>query len=309
MAGRALTRARLLRRENEPVIGLACTAAIVTDRPKKGTHRAHITTWQNEQVVSYTIVMDKGLRNRDGEESLVSQIMLNALANAYGLEERLEIPLSPGDKLTVDCSDIEEAATLLRDGSISFFGVNDVGQVKTDNKRPPLLLPGSFNPLHDGHLQLGRVAAEITGQPIAFELSAYNVDKPPLPVPDILDRIAQFAGRWPIFTSNAPTFLGKAKVFPGATFVVGFDTAVRIMQPRYYNNSDTEMREALDTLDALGCKFMVAGRVDKNGQFQEATELPILDGIPDLFIPIAGDKFRRDISSSELRKAGKRGSR
>ena len=90
MAGRALTRARLLRQEGETVIGLACTAAIVTDRPKKGTHRAHIATWQNEQVVSYTIVMDKGLRDRDGEESLVSRVMLNALASAYGLEERVE---------------------------------------------------------------------------------------------------------------------------------------------------------------------------------------------------------------------------
>ena len=37
MAGRALARARHLRElEAWPLVGLACTAAIVTDRPKKG---------------------------------------------------------------------------------------------------------------------------------------------------------------------------------------------------------------------------------------------------------------------------------
>src|SRR5262249_4183844 len=45
---------------------------------------------------------------------------------------------------------------------------------------PRSVLPGSFNPLHDGHLLLARVAEEMTGAPVAFEISVTNVDKPPL---------------------------------------------------------------------------------------------------------------------------------
>ena len=41
MAGRAYTRAHLLADSTYPLVGLACTATIVTDRPKRGEHRAH----------------------------------------------------------------------------------------------------------------------------------------------------------------------------------------------------------------------------------------------------------------------------
>ena len=309
MAGRALTRARLLRQEDETVIGLACTATIVTDRPKRGQHRAHIATWQNERVSSYQLIMDKGRRDREGEETLVSQLMLNALAAAYGLPDQLMLDLSPADRLIVETTDLVSAAEALHSSQIGFFAVDDIGRVSIDSNVPPLLLSGSFHPLHDGHLELGRIAAEMIGQPIAFELSAHNVDKPPLPSAVILDRIAQFAGRWPIYASDAPTFIGKARLYPGATFVVGFDTAVRILLPKYYGHSEAAMQAALAEIRELGCHFLVAGRIDKTGRFQDAGELPIPSHLRDLFIAISGDKFRRDISSTELRRAGKRGSR
>ena len=55
-----------------------------------------------------------------------------------------------------------------------------------------------------------------------FELSAFNVDKPPLPVNVILERINQFSGKYSVVATNAPTFIQKARLFPGATFVVGY---------------------------------------------------------------------------------------
>ena len=171
-AGRALTRARLLRNGDEPVVGLACTAAIITDRPKLGAHRAHIATWQNERVNSYSLLMEKGRRDRNAEESLVSRVMINALAHAYGLKDKLPLELGENDKLIINSTDLAASARDLLAGDISFFGVNDTGQVTTSLSEPPLLLSGSFNPLHDGHLELGRVASEMTGQPIIFELSA-----------------------------------------------------------------------------------------------------------------------------------------
>ena len=144
-------------------------------------------------------------------------------------------------------------------------------------------------------------------KPVAFELAAHNVDKAPLAPSDVLERMAQFAGRWPIVASHAGTFVKKARLFPGSTFAVGYDTAARIVHPRYYEDSQEKMREALAEIRERGCRFLVAGRKGEDGQFHAAPSLSAPRGFDDLFESIDG--FRHDISSTELRKQGARGSR
>ena len=62
-----------------------------------------------------------------------------------------------------------------------------------------------------------------------FELSVTNVDKPALPSAEICRRLRQFTWRTEVWVTRAPTFAEKASVFPGAIFVVGADTAERIL--------------------------------------------------------------------------------
>lgn len=309
LAGRALTRARWLEDENRPSIGLACTATIITDRPKRGDHRAHIACWQANRVVWRHLNLQKGARQREGEEEMVSRLMLNTLAEACGLPNRLSLPLLPGDHLEEDVNDFSTAVTRLLAGDLSFFGVHDHGLIRTEHVQPQVLLSGAFNPLHDGHLGMMRAAAGIMEKPVAFELSALNVDKPPLAPDVILDRLAQFAGRYPIYISRAATFAEKAALYPGCTFVVGYDTAVRVLQPRYYNGSEADMTSALATIQAQDCSFLVAGRVDDNDRFRTVTDLQAPPPYRDLFHPIPEKYFRKDISSTELRRHNRKGSR
>lgn len=308
LAGRAFTRARLLEDEQRPVLGLACTATIATNRPKRGDHRAHIALWQLESVTCVNLYLDKGARDRAGEEQVVSHMLLNLLAEACGVPP-VPIDWKEEDRLETAVYQFTTVIDKLLARTIPCFGVYADGRIRDNSVSPHVLLSGSFNPLHDGHLALAHVAEELTGHPVAFELPAINADKPPLAHATILDRLAQFAGRYPIYISSAPTFIEKARLFPQTTFVVGYDTAVRILQPRFYNNSESERDAALAELSGYGCSFLVAGRTDNHGLFHSCHDLAIPSIYRHLFKGIPATKFRLDISSSDLRKAGKKGSR
>ena len=103
-----------------------------------------------------------------------------------------------------------------------------------DQPKPLALLPGSFNPLHRGHTELAVAAAARLGVPIHFELSITNADKPELPLPEVERRLAQFTAVGPVWLTRAATFEQKAAPLPGAAFVLGYDTAVRVIDPKYY---------------------------------------------------------------------------
>lgn len=303
MAGRALARARHLRElELWSPIGLACTATIVTDRPKKGEHRAHVAAWTPERLRAYTLYLEKGARDRAGEEGMVSGLILNALAEASGLAERLALPLGAGDRQSAETYDFAAPAGQLARGEITRFGIEPDGRVQLD-AGPGAVLSGSFNPLHTGHTQLAETAAALLGRPVAFEVSAVNVDKPPLEPAVLLDRLCQFAGRYPVFAGRAPTFVEKSRLYPGAVFVVGFDTAARIIHPRYYGDSEAAMRAALAEMRDRGNRFLVAGREGDDGGFHELSELAIPEGFAGLFTAIPARTFRNDLSSTEIRAA------
>ena len=96
MAKRAYERAVRLNEtigEVGPLLGLSCTAAIATDRTRRGENRAHVAWYDGTNRATYSIVMVKGARERAGEDALCAAIILNALAEACGINERLELDL------------------------------------------------------------------------------------------------------------------------------------------------------------------------------------------------------------------------
>ena len=134
---------------------------------------------------------------------------------------------------------------------------------------------------------------------MAFELAWVNVDKPPLDFLTIDARCRQFADR-PVVLTHAPTFVLKSRLFHNAAFVVGIDTAERIVQPKYYG-SEAEMLAALTEIRSHGCRFLVAGRRGEDS-FRTLSKLNLPLQARELFEEISEGEFRRDISSTELRK-------
>jgi hypothetical protein len=137
-----------------------------------------------------------------------------------------------------------------------------------------------------------------------FELSAGNADKGLLPLEELRRRVALCTSAGlPLAVTSAPLFVHKADLFPGSRFVVGFDTAVRLVMPKYHNGSFVEMVIEFGRFRELGCSFIVAGRVEEaSGEFKGLAQAQVPDELKDLFTGLAEREFRRDISSTQLRQ-------
>ena len=99
MALTALRRRAEVRLVRVPLAGIACTAGLVTDRPRRGPHRAHVALQTAGRTAAWSLELEKGRRSRAEEEEVVSRMIFNALADACGVETRLDLPLVEGERV------------------------------------------------------------------------------------------------------------------------------------------------------------------------------------------------------------------
>ena len=306
MARSVRARAARLVPAGTDLVGLGATAALVSDRPRKGEHRFHIAFASSACVAHCTGVMGKGRRDRAAEEDLVSRAIVLWLARACGIAAP-----SPRSLLDADehFAETVVAATDTIDqllaGVVDRVTAQPDGQLMLSAPQPVVLMPGSFNPVHAGHVLLARVAEELRQQPLAFEISVTNVDKPPLADTTVRHRLAQFAWKSPVELTRAPTFVEKSRLFPRTTFVIGADTAERLVAPRYYGDDQLRMHGALEEIASSGGSFLVAVRVDAAGRLRALSDIPVPGRYGDLFTEIPEQRFRLDTSSSEIRARGR----
>ena len=300
MARAAYRRGMRLRDNDLPVVGVACTATIATDRPKRGEHRAYVATWDDTGWNSYSLRLDKGRRDRAGEEEVVSRLLVQSLARTCGIESELSLGLTTADAIQVRQKDHPDPLEWLLSGEASTVTVTPDGRMVADEPVLAPLLPGSFNPLHHGHERLARTAGDVMGSEVVYEISVTNVDKPPLTGEEVRLRLDQFRGKARVVLTQAETYHKKSALFPGCTFVIGWDTAVRLVDPRYYGGDESCMLTALAEIWAAGCCFLVAGRAE-GGKFNTLSEVPIPQGFSQIFKSIPESAFRVDVSSTALR--------
>ncbi len=147
---------------------------------------------------------------------------------------------------------------------------------------------------------MAAVAAQQLACSVLHEISIVNADKPPLDFLEIDARLGQFSANEMVSLTRAATFVEKARLFPGATFVVGVDTIERIADPKYYGGNAAAPEQAARAIAERGCRFLVFGRL-ADGRFRSLADLQLPDPLRALCQAVPEADFRSDVSSTELR--------
>ena len=89
---------------------------------------------------------------------------------------------------------------------------------------------------------------------------------------------------------QALLYTQKAQLFADSAFVVGYDTAIRLVAPRYYNDDEAEMLAELKGMRSRGCQVLVAGRVDEDGAFRILHDIKMSPALQELVrMPMASE--------------------
>ena len=250
--------------------GVACTASLATDRPKRGEHRVHVALQTAAMTAAWRLQLHKDRRTRAEEERLVGRLLLNVVAEACQLAERLHLDLLEGEHVEESRTEAPPAWQDLLLGNVQCVCVSGphpsplpAGEGTFSASPLPagegtsaqVIFPGAFNPLHAGHRRMMEIAQTMLHQPAAFEISIENVDKPPLDYMEIERRLGQFSPEQTIYLTRAATFVEKSRLFAGATFIVGVDTLCRIAAPQYYGDNVSDCAAPSSGLPAAAAGF------------------------------------------------------
>lgn len=284
-------------------VGASCSLAKDNERVGRENH-AYIAVQTAETTRTYELNLTGRGFDRVTEEGMVGGAIISALAYACNIEDGW---LSRQDDLSQTL-----VSQVFDNGQPALFSIL-TGQLSAHNvrfthaNRNPVIFAGSFNPFHERHGEIAAKVHEITGKPVDLEVCVHNVDKPALNYTSLRERrvgletLADKPWLGNIWFTSLPTFVEKAKQFPGATFVVGWDTFRRICDSKY-----GDLYKVISAFQEYDTKFIVFHRiqdgkssVDENtdGFSHPARQILKMAQIipPDVLPPV-------DMSSSEIRK-------
>jgi nicotinamide mononucleotide (NMN) deamidase PncC len=275
-------------------IGLGLTASVASEKVHRGDHKIHVCVMTDTKVKSYYAILPKHVgkiqRSFDDKEC------------TYAAMDLLEAAIINEDDLNkyVDSTALARGRFFER----SFFSAAG----KRSNLSIPFskryaLMPGAYNPPHEGHLGTAEQVRDEYNRSVIFEVTAEPPHKDHLTVQQLLQRAKLLQGHDRLFTRHYPFYLDKAAAYPGVPLVLGADAMVRLFDPKW----GLDIADMFVKFHNLDTKLLVAGRligdkfVTRDDILQDLkAKLSYGDWIlaGNIMKAVSG---RHDISSTELR--------
>ena len=284
----------------QEIIGISCSRELASDRSRKGTQAIHAAIQTSRSSHYMLLELQKGNRSCEMEEQLAAHMILNQIAQACDIQASVELDLLKTEAFSEQHTRADPAWRSLLLGDQTLIGATPA--VRHGMEIPNAVFPGAFNPRHEGHTKMARLAELKLRTDVAFEISLANVDKPWLDYTELATRLDFFKTTEAVWVTRAATFEEKSCLFPRATFVVGADTIVRIADPCYYHGPE-ECERSIQRIVDYGCRFLVFGRQDQN-RFQCLSDLDLPRLLRDICEEVSEQEFRQDICSTALRDTG-----
>lgn len=281
-------------------VGLAVTASVASTHDHRGEHRIHAAAITPERAIRYTYMVEKGGPRRRGPDGhAADNIGLFMLRAILDLDDRA---------VARTVEEVSEQTLRRMFFQYPYHGPNGrrLAALPTDDFGVALL-PGSFNPIHQGHRAMAQLAhiESTINKPVVYVLTADSPHKPRLTTRELLSRVAMFRrerSEHPetavLFTQDDPLFIDKARQHPGSTFVIGADTAIRMLDPQWGPEIDPMLQEFW----RLGTVFYVFGR-EIDGVYVSAQDVitkhvpeqhrPLFHGMPHQMAPISSTELRK----------------
>lgn len=318
MAMVAYQRALSLSKGNGPadheVIGIGATCKLKAANEREGRgHEIHVSIQTACQTGVSTLELTAD-RTREEEEKVAALLIFNVLARHCGVPEIDFGNMDDGRKKKEIIEKYESVSepvgNLLSQQRCSQdnpYETQDVARISLNEPKAPrepgkirLVFPGSFDPCHRNHMFMAKQASKKLDEPVYFEISLTNVDKPPIDFISLsqrLDSLKEYkdeAFMGGVCLTSAPLFLQKAALFPNSTFIVGADTINRIFDAKYYSGTE-DTPAILKHFKEKNVRFMVFHR--------KSCELYIKPDVLEFCEVIPVDEYEDDgTSSTEIRK-------
>ncbi|MDR2642837.1 MAG: hypothetical protein LBC74_08580 [Planctomycetaceae bacterium] len=341
------------------LIGVGCTASLVTNREKAGRHRVYVTVQTLVGTFAFYLKLNKGERSRVEEDSLVADLILSAIEVARNdLELRRrdwaddfvlnsEHGKTPEDKLfdAFECNSNEtvkldmklplplKSGELVESLSVVathpivdlFFGKSKAvlwyrGKIRRlnhidsiESKKDPFnryaefmqaIFPGSFSPVHSGHLEMIEIAEKRLGCKVAMEISISNADKPMVDYIELWSRLREIEHVRPgqiVWLTQTPLFEEKSEIFRGATFIIGADTLKRFADVQRFYRNIHHLHDVIRVISYNDCRFLVFARECENA-IESLSSLNIPDMLRSICDEVQASDFTKNISSTIIRQ-------